>query len=277
MHLYHPASFDEFLARAAPLLLAHEGEHGIMLSAAADAARSPALASGSYAVLAEQNGRVVAAALRTTAKLLLSREAAPGGIAALGEDALPQARVAVIGPTDSVAAFAAAAGGRWREGLTLGLHELRRVAWNHRGVAGAWRVAGAADTDTLLRWQERFSEEAEGLPADRGALAADVAERLAAGALHVWEVGGAPAACLAAVGPTPHGIRLASVYTPPELRGRGYASALVARVSQALIDGGRDFVFLYTDLANPISNAIYRRIGYVPVAEARELWYAGAG
>ena len=57
------------------------------------------------------------------------------------------------------------------------------------------------------------------------------------------------------------------MYTPPELRGRGYATALTAELSQRLLDGrlfegGRRFCFLYTDLANPTSNAIYERIGY---------------
>ena len=32
--------------------------------------------------------------------------------------------------------------------------------------------------------------------------------------------------------PTPNGVRIGPVYTPPEHRGRGYASALVAEVSQ---------------------------------------------
>jgi predicted GNAT family acetyltransferase len=58
------------------------------------------------------------------------------------------------------------------------------------------------------------------------------------------------------------------VYTPPELRGRGYASALVARVTQHLLDGGRDYCFLYTDLANPTSNKIYVNVGYEYVCDS---------
>ncbi|MBA2569295.1 MAG: GNAT family N-acetyltransferase [Actinobacteria bacterium] len=68
-------------------------------------------------------------------------------------------------------------------------------------------------------------------------------------------------------GPTPNGIRIGPVYTPPELRGRGYASALVAKLSSSLLAGGRRFCFLYTDLANPASNKIYERLGYVRVCE----------
>ena len=61
-------------------------------------------------------------------------------------------------------------------------------------------------------------------------------------------------------------------------RGRGYATALTAELSQCLLDGrlfegGRRFCFLYTDLANPTSNAIYERIGYRRVAESAEIWF----
>jgi predicted GNAT family acetyltransferase len=52
------------------------------------------------------------------------------------------------------------------------------------------------------------------------------------------------------------------VYTPPERRGRGYAGATTAAVSQAALDAGVREVVLYTDLANPVSNALYERLGY---------------
>jgi hypothetical protein len=69
-------------------------------------------------------------------------------------------------------------------------------------------------------------------------------------------------------GRTPNGIRVGPVYTPPELRRRGYASALTADLTKMLLDGGRTFCFLFTDLANPTSNSIYQRIGYEPVSDA---------
>ena len=74
---------------------------------------------------------------------------------------------------------------------------------------------------------------------------------------------------MAAVGgPTPNGDRISWVYTPPALRGRGYASACVAALSQRLLDSGRRFCFLYTDLANPTANKLYQRIGYRQVIDA---------
>ena len=60
------------------------------------------------------------------------------------------------------------------------------------------------------------------------------------------------------------------MYTPPEARGRGYASALVAELTAALLASGRSFCCLFTDLANPTSNRIYERIGYRPVTDVDE-------
>ncbi|MBA3236059.1 MAG: GNAT family N-acetyltransferase, partial [Chloroflexi bacterium] len=84
--------------------------------------------------------------------------------------------------------------------------------------------------------------------------------------LHLW-VDGEPVSLCGVGGPTPNGIRIGPVYTPPAIRGRGYASALVAAVSQAEIDAGKRFCFLFTDLANPTSNHIYQTIGYEPVRD----------
>jgi predicted GNAT family acetyltransferase len=69
-------------------------------------------------------------------------------------------------------------------------------------------------------------------------------------------------------GRTPNGSRVGWVFTPPESRGRGYASACVATLSEHLLAAGRRFCFLYTDLANETSNALYQRIGYERIGEA---------
>jgi predicted GNAT family acetyltransferase len=74
-------------------------------------------------------------------------------------------------------------------------------------------------------------------------------------------------------GLTPHGVRIGMVYTPPEFRGRGYASNCVAALTQRLLDSGRTFCFLFTDLANPTSNKIYRAIGYRHVCDFRKILF----
>jgi uncharacterized protein len=84
----------------------------------------------------------------------------------------------------------------------------------------------------------------------------------------LWEHDGAAVAMAGFQGKTPSGVRISWVYTPPQLRGRGYASALVAALSQQLLASGNRWCFLYTDLANPTSNGIYQRLGYQPVCDA---------
>jgi predicted GNAT family acetyltransferase len=86
----------------------------------------------------------------------------------------------------------------------------------------------------------------------------------------MWEDGADVVSMCGFGGLTPRGIRIGPVYTPPELRRRGYASALTAHVTQQQLDGGRDYCFLYTDLANPTSNRIYLNLGYELVCESAD-------
>ena len=86
----------------------------------------------------------------------------------------------------------------------------------------------------------------------------------------LWEDGGQPVSLAGFGGPTPTGIRIGPVYTPPEHRRRGYATTLVADLSSWLLGHGHRACFLYTDLANPTSNRIYVEIGYQRVCDAME-------
>jgi Predicted acetyltransferase len=148
-------------------------------------------------------------------------------------------------------------------------------------VPGSARVATLDDRDLVLQWWIAFGDEVlhEGGPGRENAEAM-VGHRLAArgrGFL-LWEEGGDVVSLAGWGGATPNGIRIGPVYTPPDLRGHGYATALTAELSQRLLDGdlfdgGRRFCFLYTDLANPTSNAIYERIGYRRAAESAEILF----
>jgi predicted GNAT family acetyltransferase len=99
--------------------------------------------------------------------------------------------------------------------------------------------------------------------------AAVAAERmLASGNLSVWEIPtGDVVSTAGTAGPTLHGIRLNYVHTPRELRGRGYAAALVTDLTQSLLDGGRAFVFLHADRANPTATRLYERLGFKAVGD----------
>ena len=83
----------------------------------------------------------------------------------------------------------------------------------------------------------------------------------------IWEKKGIPVSMAGYAGPTPNGIRIGAVYTPPEQRKKGYASAVTGGLSQHMLDLGYRFCFLFTDLLNPTSNHIYQQIGYKPVCD----------
>ena len=132
------------------------------------------------------------------------------------------------------------------------------------------REAAPEDRELVLDWVRAFLREA--IPGDSPESADGFLEHNAAdpdGRIVLWEDGG-PVSIAACASRTPHGIRIGPVYTPPEHRRRGYASALTAELTGQLLAGGRDFCFLYTDLANPTANSIYRQIGYRPVTEVEQ-------
>jgi predicted GNAT family acetyltransferase len=271
-----------FLAEAEPLLLADEARHNLILGLAGTIREAPDLYPRRSFWLVREGRRPLAAALRTPPyNLVLARPASPAALQALADE-LEEALPGVIGAVPEAEAFAALWSARTgtdaRTTMRQGVYALSRVE-PPPPSPGAARPADEADRDLLLRWSLAFHAEVthEGAPG-RGTAERVVEHRLAsptAGIL-LWEDGGRPVSLAGWGGPTPNGIRVGPVYTPPELRGRGYATALTAELSRRLLGGdlypgGRRFCFLYTDLANPTSNAIYERIGYRRVAESAEI------
>jgi predicted GNAT family acetyltransferase len=129
--------------------------------------------------------------------------------------------------------------------------------------------------ELVAAWMAGFAVDGR-LPGHEGeVLRRSAATRIAGGALFLWDDGGAPASMASLQGATRHGIRVSFVYTPPERRSRGYASACVAAVSARALAGGSRFCTLYTDLSNPTSNAIYQRLGYRRIGEAAMVAFGG--
>jgi RimJ/RimL family protein N-acetyltransferase len=130
---------------------------------------------------------------------------------------------------------------------------------------GIGRLATERDRDLLAGWFDAFAREVGDPPRhDNRAL---VGERLGYGGITVWEADGVPVSLAGLTRAVAGMVRVGPVYTPPELRGRGYAGAATAAVSQAALEAGLRDVVLYTDLANPTSNALYQRLGYRPVED----------
>jgi predicted GNAT family acetyltransferase len=262
MEILKPHSLTEFVDVATPFLCRAEAAHGLLLGTAiANATSRP----DAYSAIVMSRGAVVAAGLRTTTRLIVSHESEAGAMTLLSSDATGPELQGVIGPPRSVETFTHASGGEWRRTMAQGVYECRRVI-HEKTAPGAMRVALPADHSLITDWVQRLADEALDEQRDRAVVAMAVDAHIARGTMRVWEIDGRIMSLAAAVSPTPHGIRLNHVYTPPELRGRGYAGSLVAALTQSLLDGGRHFVFLHTDLSNPTSNALYVRLGYQHVS-----------
>ncbi|MFE0136987.1 GNAT family N-acetyltransferase [Streptomyces sp. NPDC059037] len=131
---------------------------------------------------------------------------------------------------------------------------------------GGARVATAADRELLARWHTEFEESVGGHAGMEAGAWADT--RIAYGGATLWETpDGTPVAMAGNTRQVAGQVRVAPVYTPAALRGRGYAGAATVAVSRAALAAGADEVLLFTDLENPTSNGLYQRIGYRPVRD----------
>jgi RimJ/RimL family protein N-acetyltransferase len=166
---------------------------------------------------------------------------------------------------DFAAAWTAAGGGTTAEGGRSRLFRLAGLMPPDPAPSGAARVAGEADRDLLVRWNTDFAAEAT--PGAPGRADGLVSDRLSHGGQTLWEVDGRPVSMAGLTRMVAGVTRVTGVYTPPEHRRRGYGGAATAAVSQQALDAGAAAVVLYTDLANPTSNALYRRLGYRPVED----------
>jgi predicted GNAT family acetyltransferase len=181
----------------------------------------------------------------------------------------------VLGPSAVARAFAEVwakvTGERYAVGSQQRLYELRQVR-PPRGVSGRLRPAAPEDVERVALWTEGFEREALGGGDGEGARAT-AERRITAGDVYLWEDGN-PVSMAARTRPMPHGVAVSLVYTPPEHRRHGYASACVAALSQLLLDAGFQFCTLFADLSNRTSNYIYQEIGYQPVCDFAEFKFS---
>jgi predicted GNAT family acetyltransferase len=271
-------SVDGFLAAAGAFLAAREAEHNLLLGICSGL---QAIAAGDAApdeptpvfFVATSGDRLVLAAVRTPPYNLVLSEVDDGtAVDALAEELAGDDLPGVLGPAEHAAAFAT----RWgpANGRTPRLAMSERI-FRLTSVRmpplppGCLRPATVVDRPLVVEWYEAFGQEA--LPgAPLANIERQVDRRMAEGGIYLWHRD-APVSMAVAGSRTPNGSRVGPVYTPPERRRQGYASACVAAVSQAQLDAGRSFVFLFTDLANPTANHIYREIGFEPVRDV-ESW-----
>lgn len=139
------------------------------------------------------------------------------------------------------------------------------------GVPGACRMAGAADAELLLDWLDGFFVDAFGVAPDREARRGYLGDiRAYGGDVVLWSVDGVPVSMARVHAPAAGMSRIGPVYTPAESRGRGFGAAVTAAAANHAHRRGARHVVLFADVVNTVANGIYRRLGFVPVADSLE-------
>lgn len=270
MNLQRFSTAAGFLEVAQPFLLAAEAENNLILGIAGDLAqgRGPSDTAAYFATVHDRDAISVCAFSSVPGKVGLTRTTSPAALPLLADDviaACPEIE-RVSAPEPTAGAFAALVAERLGTTASLRMaqriHQLRAVEPLPDLPPGRLRPATMNELAWVTGWVAEFMVHA----GDQGD-AADVArDRISRGLLYVWE-DGEVVSMAGWTGQTPNGVRISLVYTPQALRGRGYATACVAALSSRMLQSNR-YCCLYTDLANPTSNAIYYRIGYRPVCDA---------
>jgi RimJ/RimL family protein N-acetyltransferase len=265
-------SLDAFADTAGDLLHAEPVRHTVPLTLLATLRASGPSTFGDdqprYGWHASGGGSVDGAFLQTPPFPLLLA-ALPAGSAAglitlLGDDGGLPAAANVPGDDEAAftAAWAVATGGHTAVTQRHRLFRLEQLAPPDPAPPGAARAADGSDRELLIEWAAAFGRETGAVVRNRS-----VDDRLSHGGWTLWEDGGQPVAMAGRTRDVAGVVRVAGVYTPPAHRQRGYGGAVTTAVTQAAIDAGASAVVLFTDLANPTSNALYQRLGYRPVED----------
>jgi len=279
MQLEHFSDISAYQQGVQGFLAEDEVANGMLLGMVMSARPRRGVRHKPYLVRLDDNeGPLLAAAMLNPRRLLLSshRAVPPAAFKLLARDLHSNGRrvPTVFGPADMSGAFANAwarlTGFSPRPGLRQRLLELERVAFPPTLPGGCLRSATPDDTEQIAQWVVDFqAETVPGGETDIASAQAIVTRLISGGDLFLWE-NGEPLSMAAKARPTLQTIAINLVYTPPEQRGHGYASACVAHLSQQLLDEGYKRCTLFTNSTNRTSNHIYQDIGYRPIMDYLE-------
>ncbi|NJP44311.1 GNAT family N-acetyltransferase [Actinacidiphila epipremni] len=275
---------DDFLRAAEPFLHRRPVENSIHLTVSAKLRRRGLTAYGPTPPAfgwwrPAEGGSVEAAFLHTPPLPPLLTRAPAAAARELAEQWPGRPPGGARGDHEAVAAFAAAwtarTGQRHHVAVRTRIHALGELTPRRPGPPGRHRVADSADRALLLRWEQAARAEL-GDPLSGAADAVD--DAIVGGLRTLWLTpDGTPVAMAGRTTEAAGSIRVVGVYTPPEHRGKGYAGGVVTAVSQAALATGARHVLLVTDLANPVSNGLYHRLGYRPVRDGLHVAFTPGG
>lgn len=276
LRIVQDSSPEQFLEQATPLLYRDEATNSLMLGICENIARlRKTLPSTPLLVRVLQGDRTVTAAVQTSTRNVVLTHARDEELNLLARHMrnIGANFPGVVGPAREAETFATIwsdlAGKKVELAMRQRIYKIEHVRLPD--TAGHLQLAEADDSELIAEWMVAFAEESlplhEQKPiAERRPDAARVIENRSA---YFWMFDNKPVAMAHISRRTQHGASLNAVYTPRHLRKNGFASAVVAHLSQATLDAGKQFCVLYTDLANPTSNKIYQDIGYQEVSDSR--------
>lgn len=258
-----------FLAHAEAFLLRAEVENNLLLGIIG----TGSFRDEAYIATVDHDGTVVACGVRAPPHKAVISAAEPPALACLVADLSEKYPdlAQVHGPEPAVGQFAdlwaARTGVPSIQTTMLRLFEIRKGPEAVASPAGRLRAATESDLTTAVAWLTAFIAEAHpGDPTDPQTAAA---KAITTRSLFLWDDKG-PVSMAGWSGRTPRGVRVTFVYSPPEYRGRGYATACVAELTRRLLGEGLAYCCLYADRSNPGSNHIYQKIGYRAVGESSD-------
>lgn len=138
---------------------------------------------------------------------------------------------------------------------------------HYPGSSGHSRVATTEDLPLLQAWMPAFQAEAN--PYDPLPSKTEILRGARDGHITLWVDQGEPVAMAGICRWLRTAASITGVYTPPELRGHGYAGSVTAAAVGRIYAEGRDLVSLYTNMADPAANRCYEKIGFEKVCEAQ--------
>lgn len=272
--LFRYRTSADFLAAAGEMLYARTTVNSLILGIGEQLVRDPEAYPDPFfaAVFDGAEDMPLLAALMTPPRnmILAGREGFDEGLPTLIDYLQTQAinLPGIVGPVSIAESFVT----QWHTATgQVGDVEMHQRVYELRNVrlpkipAGRFRLAHPDEVPLVAEWIKAFGVEATS--EDHGRYLERANRAVSQGDTFFWEAPGEVVSMAMKTRPLKNSITVSAVYTPPAHRRQGYATALVAKLSQHLLDMGYEFVNLFTDLDNPTSNAIYQKIGYHPVTD----------
>jgi len=277
MELKRFEDINEFLEIAEPVLIENEVENNLILGIVLYIQRDPTLYKERYLAILQEGKQIKAISVCTPPHKILflgKNKNCENEIDLLVNDAV-KSQLNTMGVLASphhalqiAKKWQMKTGRTFKPGMSERIYKLNKVSFPKQ-PSGLMKLAEMTDLKLICKWMEEFREEA--VPNDPlNDFTEFATKKIENKDLVIWDDGKRAVALASKARNTINGTCINLVYTPKKFRRKGYATALVANLSQRLLNDGWKFIALFTDLSNQTSNRIYQKVGFKPVCDFQE-------